>query len=290
MRPIPQRCSSPTSRRQRLLPATSRHRQPGAQRLHRPHRPARVESARLRATRSRKLRGIADPGTTDAHVVQDGRLPGAQGRRRPACAPRQAGHQPSSDVANNLLVVAVVERPGGALVLPEPAQQRELHRWWSRRRRSPSWRRSKGDVDAAHRRTPIASATAGGADSPGRPSPEAPAQILSGIAQRHARRQGPERISRCTVQRVIDVGASTSRGAADLGRGRQPTSRRKIDALGKLPPAMRLTLREQNQVMRTPSAAWGSASSWRAAGLLPDGDPVPVLLDPSSSWWRFRVP
>jgi len=75
--------------------------------------------------------------------------------------------------------------------------------------------------------------------------PEAPTQVLSGIA---AVQPGgsAEQINHYTVQRVIDVGANVE--GRDLGSVAADIQK-KIDRLGKLPPGMRVTVRGQNEVM-----------------------------------------
>ncbi len=75
--------------------------------------------------------------------------------------------------------------------------------------------------------------------------PEAPTQMLSGIAEVHPG-GSPEQINHYTVQRVIDVGANVE--GRDLGTVAADIQK-KIDGLGKLPPGMKITLRGQNQVM-----------------------------------------
>jgi multidrug efflux pump subunit AcrB len=76
--------------------------------------------------------------------------------------------------------------------------------------------------------------------------PEAPTQILSGVASIHPS-SSPEQINHYTVQRVIDVDANVEE--RDLGAVATDIQR-KIDGLGKLPPGMKVTLRGQNQVMQ----------------------------------------
>ncbi|HEY4392868.1 MAG TPA: efflux RND transporter permease subunit, partial [Polyangia bacterium] len=75
--------------------------------------------------------------------------------------------------------------------------------------------------------------------------PEAPTQLLSGVAE-IAPGGSPEQINHYTVQRVIDVGANVE--GRDLGSVASDIQK-KIAALGKLPPGMKITLRGQNQVM-----------------------------------------
>jgi multidrug efflux pump subunit AcrB len=191
---------------------------------------------------ARRLRdGIAEiPGTADAHIVQDIDYPSLRvdvDRLRAA----QAGIS-ERDVANNLLVslsssglvapsyflnphnnvnyVVVVKTPLPQLATVEGVMSTPL---------------TAG--------TPIESS--GATDLPSA-FPEAPTQILSGVASIHPGGT-PEQINHYTVQRVIDVDANVEE--RDLGSVATEIQR-KIDGLGKLPPGMKVTLRGQNQVMQ----------------------------------------
>jgi multidrug efflux pump subunit AcrB len=75
--------------------------------------------------------------------------------------------------------------------------------------------------------------------------PEAPAQTLASLANVHPG-VSPVQINHYTVQRVLDVAASIE--GRDLGSVTADIEQ-KIRELGPLPPAMRITVRGQNQVM-----------------------------------------
>jgi multidrug efflux pump subunit AcrB len=75
--------------------------------------------------------------------------------------------------------------------------------------------------------------------------PEAPTQTLGNLVTTTPQ-ASLEQVSHYTVQRVLDIGASVD--GRDLGSTARDIQK-KIDALGKLPPGMRITVRGQNQVM-----------------------------------------
>ncbi len=75
--------------------------------------------------------------------------------------------------------------------------------------------------------------------------PEAPAQTLSNLVELYPQ-VTPSELNHYTVQRVLDVAARLD--GRDLGSVASDIQK-KIDALGKLPPGMRIRLRGQNEVM-----------------------------------------
>jgi multidrug efflux pump subunit AcrB len=77
--------------------------------------------------------------------------------------------------------------------------------------------------------------------------PEAPAQTLGNLAVLRPEAR-PSQVSHYTVQRVVDVTADVD--GRDLGSVASDI-REKIDALGKLPPGTKITVRGQDEVMRT---------------------------------------
>jgi multidrug efflux pump subunit AcrB len=191
---------------------------------------------------ARKLRdGIAEvAGTADAHIVQVIDYPALKvdvDRLRAA----QAGIA-QRDVANNLLV----SLSSSGLVAPSFFLNPHNNVNYFVVVKTPL--PQLGSVDQVMS-TPVttagsALASNGGAAAPAA-VPEAPTQMLGGIAEVHPG-GSPEQINHYTVQRVIDVGANVE--GRDLGSVAADIQK-KIDALGKLPPGMKITLRGQNQVM-----------------------------------------
>jgi multidrug efflux pump subunit AcrB len=191
---------------------------------------------------ARKLRdGIAEiAGTTDAHIVQDIDYPALNvdvDRLRAA----QAGLS-ERDVANNLLV----SLSSSGLVAPSYflTPHNNVNYTVVVKTPLPQLASVEGVMS-----TPLTAGapleTSGGAASPAA-LPEAPTQILSGIASVRPG-SSPEQINHYTVQRVIDVDANVE----DRDLGSVATEiQRKIDGLGKLAPGMKVTLRGQNQVMQ----------------------------------------
>jgi multidrug efflux pump subunit AcrB len=191
---------------------------------------------------ARRLRdGIAEvAGTADAHIVQVIDYPALKvdvDRLRAA----QAGIA-QRDVANNLLV----SLSSSGLVAPSFFLNPHNNVNYFVVVKTPLPQLASVEQVMS---TPVTSAGASLASSGGvaAPSavPEAPTQMLSGIAQVHPG-GSPEQINHYTVQRVIDVGANVE--GRDLGNVAADIQK-KIDALGKLPPGMKITLRGQNQVM-----------------------------------------
>jgi multidrug efflux pump subunit AcrB len=191
---------------------------------------------------ARKLRDeIASiSGTADAHIVQVIDYPAlnvAVDRLRAA----QAGIS-QRDVANNLLV----SLSSSGLVAPSYFLNPKNNVNYTVVVKTPLPKLSSVDRVMA---TPV---TAAGAPivstAQASPSalPEAPTATLGSIADV---RPGstPEQINHYTVQRVIDVGANVL--GRDLGSVAADIQQR-IDALGKLPPGVKVTLRGQNQVMQ----------------------------------------
>jgi multidrug efflux pump subunit AcrB len=191
---------------------------------------------------ARKLRdGIAEiPGTADAHIVQDIDYPALKvdvDRLRAA----QAGIS-ERDVANNLLV----SLSSSGLVAPSYFLNPHNNVNYVVVVKAPLPQVSSVEGVMS---TPLTAGvpieSSAGADSPSA-FPEAPTQILSGVATVHPG-GSPEQINHYTVQRVIDVDANVE----DRDLGSVATDiQRKIDALGALPPGMKVTLRGQNQVMQ----------------------------------------
>jgi len=190
---------------------------------------------------ARKLRdGIAEvPGTADAHIVQVIDYPALKvnvDRLRAA----QAGIA-ERDVADNLLV----SLSSSGLVAPSYFLNPKNNVNYTVVVKTPlkqlaSVSQVMGTPVTAG--TPLASSSGAGSLAA---FPEAPAQVLSGIATVQPG-GGPEQINHYTVQRVIDVGANVE--GRDLGSVAADIQK-KIDALGTLPPGMRVTVRGQNQVM-----------------------------------------
>jgi multidrug efflux pump subunit AcrB len=202
-----------------------------------------VESADLQKGYeiARKLRdGVAEvAGTADAHIVQVVDYPALKvnvDRLRAA----QAGIA-QRDVANNLLV----SLSSSGLVAPSFFLNPHNNVNYFVVVKTPLPQLASVDQVMS---TPITNGTpiaaSGGSASPAA-VPEAPTQILSGIAQ-VSPGGSPEQINHYTVQRVIDVGANVE--GRDLGAVAADIQK-KIDALGKLPPGVKVTLRGQNQVM-----------------------------------------
>src|SRR5450432_1543499 len=191
---------------------------------------------------ARKLRdGIAEiPGTADSHIVQDIDYPALKvdvDRLRAA----QAGIS-ERDVANNLLV----SLSSSGLVAPSYFLNPHNNVNYFVVVKTPLPQLSSVERVMS---TPLTAGapieSSGGTASPSA-FPEAPTQILSGVATVHPG-GSPEQINHYTVQRVIDVDANVE----DRDLGSVATDiQRKIDALGKLPPGMKVTLRGQNQVMQ----------------------------------------
>jgi multidrug efflux pump subunit AcrB len=200
---------------------------------------------------ARKLRdGISTvAGVADAHIIQVVDYPALQidvDRQRAA----QAGIS-ERDVANNLLV----SLSSSGLVAPSYFLNPRNNVNYTVVVKTPLPKLASVERVMS---TPL-TATSGslsGTPAPYGPSsappagppsfPEAPVQNLSGVAQIRPT-SGPEQINHYTVQRVLDVGANVE--GRDLGSVATDIQR-KIDALGKLPPGMRITLRGQNQVMQ----------------------------------------
>jgi multidrug efflux pump subunit AcrB len=200
---------------------------------------------------ARKLRdGVAEvAGTADAHIVQVIDYPALQidvDRQRAA----QAGIS-ERDVANNLLV----SLSSSGLVAPSYFLNPKNNVNYFVVVKTPLPKLSSVDrvmstpLSPGSPAPPDPGAPPGAsAPPPSMPSavPEAPVEVLSGVAQVHPS-SGPEQINHYTVQRVLDVGANVE--GRDLGAVAADIQR-KIDGLGKLPPGMRITLRGQNQVMQ----------------------------------------
>ena len=210
---------------QHLLPA-GRHRDAGAQlRARRPidvqiEGPTSAGRSPSRASCASRSRTV--PGTADVHITQVLDYPDAQvdvdrAARRAARACRSAT-LPSADAG--LAVVVVV---GGAVVLPEPEEQRELH---------------GGGQDAAAEGALGADPVVGAADATvgvdaaaaGRLAvaaelPESPTQTLGNVSSLSTRACAPTRSTHYTVQRVLDIGADVE--GRDLGsvRARHPGAR-----------------------------------------------------------------
>ncbi|HVV50611.1 MAG TPA: efflux RND transporter permease subunit [Polyangia bacterium] len=189
---------------------------------------------------ARRLRdGVAEvAGTADAHIVQVVDYPALKvnvDRLRAA----QAGIA-ERDVSNNLLV----SLSSSGLVAPSFFLNPHNNVNYFVVVKTPL---SKISSVSQVMSTPLTAGTPLESTSSSAPSavPEAPTQMLSGIADIHPS-GSPEQINHYTVQRVIDVGANVE--GRDLGSVAADIQK-KIDALGKLPPGMRITLRGQNQVM-----------------------------------------
>jgi multidrug efflux pump subunit AcrB len=190
---------------------------------------------------ARKLRdGIAEvPGTADAHIVQVIDYPALRvdvDRLRAA----QAGIA-ERDVAANLLV----SLSSSGLVAPSYFLNPHNNVNYTVVVKTPL--KQLGSVSQVMATpitpgTPLASSSASASPAA---FPEAPTQVLSGVAAVHPG-GSPEQINHYTVQRVIDVGANVE--GRDLGSVAADIQK-KIDGLGKLPPGMRVTVRGQNQVM-----------------------------------------
>ena len=202
-----------------------------------------VESADLQKGYeiARRLRdGVAEvAGTADAHIVQVIDYPALKvevDRLRAA----QAGIA-QRDVANNLLV----SLSSSGLVAPSYFLNPHNNVNYTVVVKTPLPQLASVDQVMA---TPLTAGTtlANNGAGPGPAAvPEAPTQMLSGIAEVHPG-GSPEQINHYTVQRVIDVGANVE--GRDLGNVAADIQK-KIDALGKLPPGVKITLRGQNQVM-----------------------------------------
>src|SRR6185312_2015325 len=179
------------------------------------------------------------PGTADAHVVQVIDYPALKvdvDRYRAA----QAGVA-ERDVADNLLV----SLSSSGLVAPSYFLNPHNNVNYTVVVKTPLKQLASVSQVMA---TPITSGSAAaGSSTATSPAavPEAPTQILSGIATVQPG-GSPEQINHYTVQRVIDVGANVE--GRDLGSVASDIQK-KIDGLGKLPPGMKITLRGQNQVM-----------------------------------------
>ena len=202
-----------------------------------------VESADLQKGYeiARRLRdGVAEvAGTADAHIVQVIDYPALRvdvDRLRAA----QAGIA-QRDVANNLLV----SLSSSGLVAPSYFLNPHNNVNYTVVVKTPLAQLASVDQVMA---TPLTTGTAltnNGAGPGPAAVPEAPTQMLSGIAEVHPG-GSPEQINHYTVQRVIDVGANVE--GRDLGNVAADIQK-KIDGLGKLPPGVKVTLRGQNQVM-----------------------------------------
>jgi len=115
------------------------------------------------------------------------------------------------------------------------------------------------DSVAALMATPLTSPSSGSLRQPGGPAdpaavPQAPTVLLSSIAEVRPR-TSPSEINHYTVQRVLDIEANVD--GRDLGSVASDI-RKKIAALGTLPPGVHVTLRGQYEVMN---------SSFRSLGL-----------------------
>ena len=202
-----------------------------------------VESADLQKGYeiARRLRdGVAEvAGTADAHIVQVIDYPALKvdvDRLRAA----QVGIA-ERDVANNLLV----SLSSSGLVAPSYFLNPHNNVNYTVVVKTPLPQLASVDQVMA---TPLTTGTtlANNGAGPGPAAvPEAPTQMLSSIAEIHPG-GSPEQINHYTVQRVIDVGANVE--GRDLGAVAADIQK-KIDALGKLPPGVKITLRGQNQVM-----------------------------------------
>ena len=202
-----------------------------------------VESADLQKGYeiARRLRdGVAEvAGTADAHIVQVIDYPALKvdvDRLRAA----QAGIA-QRDVANNLLV----SLSSSGLVAPSYFLNPHNNVNYTVVVKTPLPQLASVDQVMA---TPLTTGTPlinNGAGPGPAAVPEAPTQMLSGIAEVHPG-GSPEQINHYTVQRVIDVGANVE--GRDLGNVAADIQK-KIDGLGKLPPGVKVTLRGQNQVM-----------------------------------------
>jgi multidrug efflux pump subunit AcrB len=191
---------------------------------------------------ARKLRdGIAEiPGTADSHIVQDIDYPALKvdvDRLRAA----QAGIS-ERDVANNLLV----SLSSSGLVAPSYFLNPHNNVNYFVVVKTPLPQLSSVERVMSTPLTAGAPITSSSGTASPSAFPEAPTQILSGVATVHPG-GSPEQINHYTVQRVIDVDANVE--GRDLGSVATDIQR-KIDALGKLPPGMKVTLRGQNQVMQ----------------------------------------
>jgi multidrug efflux pump subunit AcrB len=191
---------------------------------------------------ARKLRdGIAEiPGTTDAHIVQDIDYPALNvdvDRLRAA----QAGLS-ERDVANNLLV----SLSSSGLVAPSYFLNPHNNVNYTVVVKTPLPQLASVEGVMSTPLTAGAPLETSGATASPSALPEAPTQILSGIASVRPG-SSPEQINHYTVQRVLDVDANVE----DRDLGSVATEiQRKIDGLGKLAPGMKVTLRGQNQVMQ----------------------------------------
>ena len=202
-----------------------------------------VESADLQKGYeiARRLRdGVAEiAGTADAHIVQVIDYPALTvnvDRLRAA----QAGIA-QRDVANNLLV----SLSSSGLVAPSYFLNPHNNVNYTVVVKTPLPQLASVDQVMATPLTTGTPLTNNGAGPGPAAVPEAPTQMLSGIAEVHPG-GSPEQINHYTVQRVIDVGANVE--GRDLGNVAADIQK-KIDALGKLPPGVKVTLRGQNQVM-----------------------------------------
>jgi multidrug efflux pump subunit AcrB len=189
---------------------------------------------------ARRLRdGVAEvAGTADAHIVQVIDYPALKvqvDRLRAA----QAGIA-ERDVSNNLLV----SLSSSGLVAPSFFLNPHNNVNYFVVVKTPLSKLSSVNQVMS---TPLTAGTPLASQSGNAPAavPEAPTQMLSGIAEVQPG-GSPEQINHYTVQRVIDVGANVE--GRDLGSVAADIQK-KIDALGKLPPGMKITLRGQNQVM-----------------------------------------
>jgi multidrug efflux pump subunit AcrB len=189
---------------------------------------------------ARRLRdGVAEvAGTADAHIVQVVDYPALKvdvDRLRAA----QAGIA-ERDVSNNLLV----SLSSSGLVAPSFFLNPHNNVNYFVVVKTPLKKLSSVSEVMS---TPITSGAgqAAPSDATGAALPEAPTQILSGVAS-VSPGGSPEQINHYTVQRVIDIGANVE--GRDLGSVASDIQK-KIDGLGKLPPGMKITLRGQNQVM-----------------------------------------
>ena len=186
------------------------------------------------------------PGVADAHLVQVLNYPALQVEVDRLRAAKLDVSQ--RDVANNMLTSLVVEFAGGAVLLSQSPEQRELFR---------------GGANAAADRinsvsdlldTPVNRPDPTASSGP-TAQPSAPVIRLRDIAAVSAR-STLESVSHYTVQRVLDIAANVD--GRDLGSVAADIQR-EIDDISKgLPITTKILIRGQNQVMQ---------SSFRSLGL-----------------------
>ena len=264
-----------------LLP-DRRHRQPGAE--FRPVRAdRRADRGRRTSTRSRTSRSAcSDAIADDSRRRRRPHHAGARTTRR--CSvdvdrlrAAQAGRDRSATWRNNLLISLSSTVAGGAVLLPESGQQRELHRGGADRR--------PDSIDSVQQSARHAASALPGSASLLQPDAverrcrrcrRRLSQTLADIATVIPARQPRSEISHYTVQRVIDVDANRRRPRSRLRRQRHPEGRSR--ALGPLPAGMQDHIRGQNEVMEQSfrSLLLGLILAI-APGLPAAGGAVPVL-------------